>query len=232
MPVPDPAVEPSWPTAPALPGAYVAPAIVPTAAATVNGRPATATSIAAAAVADGTVTSIPVAKRPDRWYSVPGQGPDGAPTPGKAGIFSDLPFRTPRDLPSWAVAVGGLFGVVAFVLPWSANGVIGGGVDQGYTGQWGLANLADLVPMLVSLALVFVTLIPNPIATSIRGVALPILIGGWFLGILWTYATGPFGLGWGTDLLGVAAIVLVLGGALAATRADDPPKGAPEPDAA
>jgi hypothetical protein len=232
MPMPDPDAEPSWPTAPSVPGAYVAPAIVPTAAATINGRPATATSIAAAAVADGTLTSIPAAPRPDRWYSVPGPAQDAAGTPGKAGLFSDLPFRTPKDLPGWAVAVASLIGALAFVLPFSGSYVIGGGVDQTYVGQWGLANPANLVLMLLSIVLVFVTLIPSRIPVSIRGVVLPILLGGWFLGILWSYATGPFGLGWGVDAIGVAGIVLVIGGALAAARADDPPKPAHEPDAA
>jgi hypothetical protein len=230
MPAPDPGDGPSWPPAPSVPGAYVAPAIVPTAAAMVNGRPATAASIAAAAVADGTLASIAAEPRPDRWYSVP-SAKDGG-TPGKAGLFSDLPFRTPKDLPGWAVAVASLVGAVAFVLPFSGGYVIGGGVDTTYFGLWGLSNPANLVLMLLSIALLFVTLIPSRIPVSIRAVVLPILLGGWFLGIVWSYATGPFGLGLGVDAIGIAGIVLVIGGALAAARADDPPKPTHEPDAA
>jgi hypothetical protein len=229
-PMPDPATEPSWPAAaPSVPGAYVAPAIVPTAAATVNGRPATAASIAATAVAEGTLASIPAEPRPDRWYSVPGPS-DAAATPGKAGVFSDLPFRTPKDLPGWLVAVGSLIAAIAFVLPFSGGYVIGGGVDTSYFGLWGLANPANLVLMLLSIALLFVTLIPSRIPVSIRAAVLPILLGGWFLGIVWSYATGPFGLGLGTDAIAIGAIVLIIGGAVAAARADDPPKKAPEPD--
>ena len=229
-PTPEPADAPSWPPAPPVPGAYVAPAIVPTAAATVNGRPATATSIAAAAVADGTLASIPAEPRPDRWYSVPSAA-DGAGTPGKAGLFSDLPFQTPKDLPGWLVAVASLIGAIAFVLPFSGGYVIGGGVDPTYFGKWGLANPANLVVMLLSIALLFVTLIPSRIPVSIRAVVLPILLGGLFLGIVWGYLTGPFGLGLGADALAIGGIVLIIGGGLAAARADDPPKRAPEPDA-
>ena len=188
-PTPEPASEPSWPAAPSVPGAYVAPAIVPSAAATVNGRPATAASIAATAVAEGTLASIPAEPRPDRWYSVPSPA-DAATTPGKAGVFSDLPFRTPKDLPGWLVAVGSLVGAIAFVLPFSGGYVIGGGVDPSYFGLWGLANAANLVLMLLSIALLFVTLIPSRIPVSIRGAVLPILLGGWFLGVVWSYATG------------------------------------------
>jgi hypothetical protein len=232
MPMRDPDAEPSWPASPSVPGAYVAPAIVPTAAATINGRPATATAIAAAAVADGTVTSIASAPRPDRWYSVPGPTNDAANTPGKAGLFSDLPFKTPKDLPTWLAAVGSFVGVVGFVLPFSGSYVIGGGLDPTWTGQWGLANPANLVIMLLSVALLFVTLIPSRIPVSIRAAVLPILLGGWFLGIVWSYVSGPFGPGLGVDAIGVAGIVLVIGGALAAARADDPPTPAHRPDAA
>jgi hypothetical protein len=222
---------PAWPSSPAVPGAYVAPSIVPTAAATIKGQPATASAIAAAAVADGTVTSIPAAPRPERWFSVPDPSKDGV-APGKAGIFSDLPFRTPKDASGWAAAVGSLFGAVSFLLPWSANGVAGTQGDPTYTGQWGLANPADLVPMAVAIGLLLATLILNRAASPIRGVILPILIGGWFVGIVWSYATGPFGLGWGVDALGIGGILLVLGGGLAAMRADDAPKSKAEPDRA
>ncbi len=227
----EPDAEPRWPGAHDLPGSYVAPTIVPTAAATINGRPATATAIAAAAVADGTVASIPAEPRPDRWFSVPDPSKEAS-TPGKVGVFSDLPFKTPKDLPGWAVAIGSLVGAVAFLLPWSANGVLGGGVDQTFTGRWGLANPANLLLMLAAVALLFLTLIPNRIPVSIRGVVLPILLAGWFLGILWTYATGPYGLGLGVDAIGVAAVVMVIGAALAAARADDPPKPAHPKDVA
>jgi hypothetical protein len=86
--------------------------------------------------------------------------------------------------------------------------------------------------MLLAIGLLFVTLIPSRIPISIRSAVLPIVLGGWFLGILWSYATGPFGLGVGVDALGVAGIVLIIGGGLAAARADDPPKPGREADAA
>ena len=154
------------------------------------------------------------------------------PTPGKAGVFSDLPFRTPKDLPGWLVAVGSLVGAIAFVLPFSGGYVIGGGVDPSYFGLWGLANPANLVLMLA----VDRRCCSSPssrAASRCRSGPWSCRSSwvGWFLGVVWGYATGPFGLGLGADAIAIGAIVLIIGGALAAARADDPPKKAPGPDA-
>lgn len=219
-----------------MPGGYVAPAIVPSAATTVDGRPATASAIAAASIADGSITSVPAAPRPDRWFSTPAPSApaasDASSTPGKAGLFSDLPFRAPGEVGAWVVAVGALLGVVAFFLHWSENGVMGSLPSDTYFGRWGLANPANLIPMGAALAMLLITVIPNRIPRAIRGVALPIAFGGWFLGIGWSYATGPFGLGWGVDALTVGGVLLVIGGVVAAWRlapsgdasADRPPE--------
>ncbi|HEX7472464.1 MAG TPA: zinc ribbon domain-containing protein [Candidatus Limnocylindrales bacterium] len=212
----EPDEEPQWPAPlPPVPGAYVAPKVVPTAVTTSTGRPATATTIAAAGVADGTVASIVPKPRPSRWFSVPAANA----TPGKAGLFSDLPFRSPRGVAGWAVALGGLVGAVAFVLPWSANGVVGTQNEQTYTGQWGLANPVDLAPMIVAIVVLVLTLVPNRISSPTRGVVLPILVGGWFLGIAWGYATARLGLGWGVDAVAVGGLILVMGGAVGLRRA-------------
>ena len=221
-PRPMPARVDADPPPPATAGAYVAPAIVPTAATTINGRPATASAIAAASIADGSVTSIPATPRPNRWFSTPDPATaDPASTPGKAGLFSDLPFRSPGDVSGWAVAAGGILGTVAFLLPWSENGVMGSQPNANFTGQWGLANPADVIPMAVALVVLLLAILPNRIPVALRGVIGPIAVGGWFLGIWWSYATGPFGLGWGVDAAGLGGLVLVLGGALAQWRATD-----------
>jgi hypothetical protein len=226
----------------AIPGAYVAPStvstpvprVVSTVTGMVDGRPATATTIAAAAVAEGTVASVAATPRPDRWFSVPAPARDASSTPGKAGVFSDLPFRAPQGAAGWAVAIGALFGAVSFVLPWASVGVIGTQFDPTFTGRWGLANPANLVPMFVAVVLLLMTLIPSRIPMSIRGVVLPIVIGGWFLGIAWTYATGPFGLGWGVDAVAIGGTVLVIAGAIGLRRIEAAPafEGNKDPDQA
>jgi hypothetical protein len=211
----------------AVRGSYVPRGAVPTAAAMIDGRPSTASTIAAVSIAHGTVASVAATPRPDRWFSVPVPGGDasGTPgkaslpedassTPGKAGIFSDLPFKAPLDVAGWAVAVGALLGSVAFLLPWAAYGVMGTQFEPTYTGQWGLANPADLIPMAVAITLLLMTLIPNRIPSWIRGAIVPIVVGGWFVGIAWSYATGPFGLGWGVDAVAIGGVVLVIGGVL------------------
>jgi hypothetical protein len=224
------------PSAQALAGAYVAPSIVPSAATLVNGRPATATAIAAASIAEGTVASVAPTVRPNRWFSVPGPGAavpgaavpgaaaaqpsnDASLTPGRAGLFSDLPFRAPDGVAGWAVAIGSLVAAISFVLPWAANGVIGGEYGSSWFSQWGLANPASLVPMAASLALLLLTLIPNRLPQVVRGGTLPLLIGGLLLGIAWVYVTSAFGLGWGVDALAIGALLLIVGGVLEQGRA-------------
>lgn len=218
-----------------MPGGYVAPAIVPTAATTVDGRPATASAIAAASIADGSITSVPAAPRPDRWFSTPAPpapaAPDASSTPGRAGLFSDLPFRAPGEVAAWVVAVGAVLGVIAFFLHWSENGVMGSQPNDTYFGRWGLANPAYLIPMGAALAMLLITVVPNRIPKAIRGVALPILFGGWFLGIGWSYATGPFGLGWGVDALSIGGVLLVIGGVVAAWRLAPPGEAVTDPPA-
>ena len=124
---------------------------------------------------------------------------------------------------AWVVAVGALIGMLSFVLPWSwsENGVMGGQFTGTWTGSWGLANPADLIPTGAALALLLLSVVPNRIPTAIRGVVLPLLFGGWFLGI-----------GWSVDALGVAGLLLVIGGAVAAWRAAAHERSAGSPPSA
>ena len=76
------------------------------------------------------------------------------------------------------------------------------------------------MPWAVTIVLLVLTLIPSRIPVSVRGVLLPILVGGWLLGVVWIYATTAFGLGWGVDALAIGGLLLVVGGAVGLWRAD------------
>jgi hypothetical protein len=136
------------------------------------------------------------------------------PEAGRAGLFSDLPFRSPDSASGWATAAGSGLAALAFVLPWARDGVAGTQHDLGYLGQWGLANPAYVLLILAALATLLFTILPNQLPRAFWAVALPLVLGGIFVGMAWDYATGPFGTGLGLDLMFVGAMLLVVGGAL------------------
>jgi hypothetical protein len=161
------------------------------------------------------------APRPDGWFS----STTAASTSGhssvltgasgtiaKAGFFSDLPFRAPASVAGWIVAGGSAIAAVSFLLPWAQVGVSGTRLDPDYFGRWGLANPSYLLLVAAAVAMFLVTTIPNRLPVVARTIALPILLGGIFLGLAWSYATGTYGTGPGVDAMSFGAILIVAGG--------------------
>jgi hypothetical protein len=146
------------------------------------------------------------------------QGGPPALTPGEIGLQADLPFAAPNGPNGWATAVGSGLAALSVVLPWAKNGVAGGQLGPGYLAQWGLANPAYLLLLAAGLAMLLVTILPSRLPRALREVALPLLLGGFLLGLAWTYATGPFGTGTGVGTMVVGAALLVTGGALGLRR--------------
>lgn len=216
-----------------IPGAYLAPSATRVVELHPELLPARARRVASARAVPG----------PNHWYSVP-DAPNGPPagimpavvslmpagpaaaggpartrgaTPGLTGEIappSELPFATPNGPNGWATSVGSGLAALSVVLPWAKNGVAGGQLGTGYLAQWGLANPAYLLLLAAGLAMLLVTILPNRLPQAIREVALPLLLGGFLLGLAWSYATGPFGTGTGVGTMVVGAALLVTGGAL------------------
>jgi hypothetical protein len=209
-----------------IPGAYLAPSAARMVPVHAGSRIASVQRVATAPAVPG----------PNRWYSVP-DVPAGSPavvsaaaatdgrsesvsaaarpvTPGQAGLLSDLPFAAPNGPSGWATSVGSGLSALAVVLPWAKNGVAGAQLSSGYLGQWGLANPAYLLLLAAGLSLLLVTILPNRLPRAIREVALPLVYGGFLIGLAWSYATGPFGTGLGVGTMLVGAGLLVAGGAL------------------
>ena len=168
--------------------------------------------------------SVP-APRPDGWFSsaaaastagsAPTLGaPAANPKTGDAGLLSDLPFRAPAAISGWIVAAGSALAAFAFLLPWAQVGVSGTRLDPGYFGRWGLANPSYLLLVVGAVAMFAIATIPNRLPVAARSIALPILLGGVFLGLGWSYATGTYGTGLGVDAMSFGAILLVAGGIL------------------
>lgn len=158
--------------------------------------------------------------RPTGWYSTAAQPPATVGAPGvgpasRAGFFSDLPFRTPDDVSGWLVAVGAAVAAIAFVLPWAQVGVAGTRLDSDYVGRWGLANPSYLVLVAGAVVTFLLITIPSRVPLPARSVAVPIFMGGVFLGLGWAYLTGPYGTGPGVDTMSLGAVLMVVGGVLA-----------------
>lgn len=126
----------------------------------------------------------------------------------------------------WLVVVGSVLAVVAFLLPWSPNGVIGSPGDPGYLGRWGLANGAYLLVMAASFGCLAVQVLETRLPVVVRDGILPLVLGGFLLGFGWTYVAGPFGADLGVQGILLGGALLVLGGVLGlrpASRSGGPP---------
>ena len=173
-------------------------------------------SAAGAAAAAATARASAVGMAPG---ATPGMAPGATPgaTPsatGKAGFFSDLPFRAPADISGWVVAGGSALAAVAFLLPWAQVGVAGTRLDPDYFGRWGLANPSYLLLMAAAVVTFLIVTIPNRLPAVVGSIALPILLGGIFLGLGWSYLTGPYGTGAGVDAMSIGALLMAAGGML------------------
>ncbi len=136
----------------------------------------------------------------------------------------DGAFVRPTTVAGWVSAVGAVVAAVAFVLPWSAQGVIGAQGDPGYLGRWGLANPAYLLVALAALGVLGLQIVRNPLPGWIRSGVIALGAGGLLLGLSWTYAAGPFGIGPGVTACALGGAILFAAGVIERRelRHDDP----------
>lgn len=196
---PDPSVAvaeraPAWPGSAPPPQAAEAP---------VPSRPVAGTYLAPTAAIAQPVPQKPASRPPVR--------------PGEAPLLADLPFDAPDDLPGWLVVAGGALASVSFLLPWATQIVIGGSIDGGYFGRWGLASPSAIILFVLSLTTLALGLVPNPVPAWLRTGLLPLVLGGLLLGVVWAYLVGPFGPTIGVWTVALGAILFVAGG-IAALR--------------
>ena len=174
-----------------------------------------------AAVAAGDALAGNGSGASSQWMQAAPAKDAGTPKPGQASLLADLPIDAPEDLPGWLVAIGSALVIVSFFLPWSTAGrtLIGDTtleLNPGYIDSWGLAIPSSLLLVLIGLAMLVLTIWPNRIPGWIRGGVMPIVCGGLFLGIDWTYTStsSTFGGGIGLVVLLAGAAFLVAGGSL------------------
>ena len=129
--------------------------------------------------------------------------------PGQASLFADLPFDAPSTLVGWLVTLGSGIAAISFLLPW-APGIVD------YTSSWGLSSIANLPVLAILVVTVVLAILPSPVPHWIRSAVLPMVGGSLFIGLLWPYVVGDFGAEFGSIAGIAAAVVLVIGGILAA----------------
>lgn len=142
--------------------------------------------------------------------------------PGEAPLLADLPLDAPSDLPGWLVLVGGGVGAVAFLLPWAPL------VFDFYWDSWGLANAARFLVFVLVLATAVLAIVPNRIGPWFRTGVLGLVSGGVALGLALPYLFGDFAVPFGVLVEAVAAILLIVGGAVAVAprrSRTQPPEG-------
>ena len=132
--------------------------------------------------------------------------------PGRASIFSDLPFDAPDSLAGWLVVGGGGLATLSFFLPWVA-------VLDSYFSAWGFNSLAHVPAFLLVLGTTSLSLFPNRLAGWLRHGILGLAVGGFLLGMTWTRLVGGSGGQIGVVLEGAGALLLVIGGVLAIAQA-------------
>jgi len=145
--------------------------------------------------------------------------------PGPASALTLRALGEPAA--SWLLILGSVLGVIGFLLPWSPNGVIGSAGDTGYLGRWGLANAAYLLVMAASFGCFALQVLETRLPATVRDGIYPLVLGGFLLGLGWTYVAGPFGADLGVQATLAAGTTLVLGGILGlravASRGGGPP---------
>ena len=132
----------------------------------------------------------------------------------------ELPFAIAPGIGPRLVVAGAALAVIAFVLPWISGGgvVIGGAFGSGYFATWGLAAVGNVLPFLLAWVSLILAVLPNRVPRHASLGLLPVLLGGVFAGLGWTYLIAPFGPGIGIWALAGSALLLAAGGSLVLHR--------------
>ena len=196
------------PPMPPIPGAYLAPSAV------MRSAPITATQPVPAALSAQPAPASASGSPPRGLEPLSPIEPTLA-SPARVPVL-ELPFAIAPGIGPRLVAGGAALAAVAFVLPWVSGGgvVIGGAFGSGYFATWGLAAVGNVLPFLLAWVSLVLAVLPNRVPRFAALGVLPLLLGGIFAGLGWTYLIGPLGTGIGIWALAVGAVLLTAGGTL------------------
>jgi hypothetical protein len=134
-----------------------------------------------------------------------------APRTSMAGDLLDASRVT--EFVGWLAVAGSAMAAVGFLLPWGVSVI--GASGLGYFDRWGLAGPFHLLVFLSLLALLGLSLLPNPIPLWLRVGVLGLGLGALLLGLTWPYLLGLSGTGPGAMVVAVGALILGVAGVVA-----------------
>jgi hypothetical protein len=112
-----------------------------------------------------------------------------------------------------AMMLVGTFGLVlAFLAPWAR--VVIGSRGGGYMDTWGLAGSGHIALFLLTVGVLALAVVQNPIGRWLRTGVLGIALGSFVLGLAWPYVAGPLGAGPGALLAWVSGLVMFIAGSV------------------
>jgi hypothetical protein len=215
------AIELPRPPMPPIPGAYLAPSVVMRSVPIAVTQPM-AVAPAAQPVPDAQPAPASASGSPPRGPASISPIEPAAGSPARVPVL-ELPFAIAPGIGPRLVAGGAALAVLAFVLPWIPDGgvVIGGAFGSGYFATWGLAAVGNVLPFLLAWVSLVLAVLPNRVPRFASLGVLPLLLGGVYAGLGWTYLIAPLGIGIGIWALAVGALLLAAGGTLV-LRGEEP----------
>ncbi|HEX7398495.1 MAG TPA: hypothetical protein VF302_01920 [Candidatus Limnocylindrales bacterium] len=215
------AIELPRPPMPPIPGAYLAPSVVMRSVPIAITQPM-AVPPAAQPVPDAQPAPASASGSPPRGPASISPIEPAAGSPARVPVL-ELPFAIAPGIGPRLVAGGAALAVLAFVLPWIPDGgvVIGGAFGSGYFATWGLAAVGNVLPFLLAWVSLVLAVLPNRVPRFASLGVLPLLLGGVYAGLGWTYLIAPLGTGIGIWALAVGALLLAAGGTLV-LRGEEP----------
>ncbi len=135
----------------------------------------------------------------------------GAARTSMAGDLLDAARVT--EFVGWLAVAGSAMAAVGFLLPWGVSVIGASGI--GYFDRWGLAGPFHFFVFLSLLAVLGLSLLPNPIPLWLRVGVLGLGLGALLIGLTWPYLVGLTGTGPGAMVVAVGALILGVAGVVA-----------------
>jgi hypothetical protein len=184
--------------------------------------PLAASSATASAVRDAPGAYVPPLPATPAGPPAPARAWAGQPTADPATSEAREPRTAASDLldgarvnefVGWLAVAGSAMSAVGFLLPWGISVIGARGV--GYFDRWGLAGPFHPIVFVSLLALLGLSLVPNPIPLWVR-VGVPGLgLGALLVGLTWPYLVGLSGTGPGALVVAIGALILGVAGVVA-----------------
>jgi hypothetical protein len=177
--------------------------------------------------APATMNVIPGAYRPSGLALSGAMAASGSSTGAEAAAPQGSMTRATdpvrlAEIAGWFVVVGATMAVLGFLLPW-ARVVIGARSAGSYFDSWGLASPTHVVVLGATMIVLALGIVRTDVPFWLRSGALPLVLGGLLIGLVWPYEVGSLGADIGIVVVVLGALAMIAGGVVTirATRHAD-----------